>query len=106
MCQQSMQKHLLESHEVRVKCDSSFTAKQPTWEERKGKEPPIIYFHLTSHLTQVGLVNSGELADHGDTETLVPPDAGQKDLPWSMSPKELKFSEESPYSGPSHLLFY
>lgn len=51
MCQQSMQKHLLESHEVRVECDSSFTAKQPTWEEREGKEPPMIYVHLTSHLT-------------------------------------------------------
>lgn len=42
MCRQSMQKHLLEFHEVRVKCDSPFTAKQPIWEEREGKDQPII----------------------------------------------------------------
>lgn len=40
MCQQTMQKHLLEFHEVRSKCDSSFTTKWPTWEEREGRKGP------------------------------------------------------------------
>lgn len=37
MCQQSLQKHLLEFHEVRTQRDSCFTAKEPTWVQREGK---------------------------------------------------------------------